>query len=187
MRVFFIILISLICLPHFSFAQTSDYTAFELEDVGIYRQQFDFEMPAVPVTVTPVPVSNYESLEPQYFADGRKVYIEADGRLAKLIQAHKDIGQGTGFIEGFRIQIFAGSSRESAQRVKGRFLSNYPGMGSYLVHNAPTYRVRVGDFLERSDALKMLAQLKPLFPDAFVVVDKIPPSNFQRQAVKEGN
>ncbi len=186
MRAILITLISFVCLFHFSFAQTTDYTTYELEDVSIYRQQFDFQMPAVPVTTTPVPVAEYESLENQYFSDGRKVYIEADSRLASLIRAHKAIGEQVKVVPGYRIQIFAGSSREGAQRVKGRFLSNYPGMGSYLTHTAPTYRIRVGDFLERSDALKMLAQLKSLFPDAFVVADNIPTSNFQRQNTSEG-
>jgi hypothetical protein len=163
-------------LPVFAFAQNtgqSDYRLYEREDVSPYRQKFDFQMPEAPVRTTPVEVPNYQSLENQYFNDGSKVHIEADERLATFINKHIEINKGTSRMQGYRIQVFAGRSRESAQNAKGKLFASYPRMATYMRHIPPTWRVRAGDFIDRDEAQRVCKQVKNTFPDAFVVPDEI--------------
>ncbi len=163
-------------MPLIAFAQSNnqgDYRLYEREDVSPYRQKFEFVMPEAPVRTTPVEVPNYQSLEKQYFADGGKVHIEADGRLATFIEKHIEIGQGTKTMQGYRIQVFAGRSRESAQSAKGKLFQSFPSMATYMKHLPPTWRVRAGDFIDRDEAQRICRQVKNTFPDAFVVPDEI--------------
>ena len=168
-------LLLILCLPVLSIAQNNrdDYRLHENEDVSPYRQRFEFVMPEAPVRTTPVTVPSYQSLENQYFTDGRKVHIEADGRLATFIQKHIEINEGTTSMQGYRIQVFAGRSRESAQNAKGKLFQSFPRMATYMKHIPPTWRVRAGDFIDRDEAQRVCKQVKTVFPDAFVVPDEI--------------
>jgi hypothetical protein len=191
MKAVFLFFLPFLMLPFWSVAQgsrssTPDYVQYEREDVTPYRKTFKFEMPETPVQSIPVEVPAYQSLEKQYFANGQKVHIEADTRLITFINKHIELNGREKTREGFRIQIFAGRSREGAQRAKSRFLQSFPGMSSYLRHMPPTYRVRVGDFLDRMDAQRAVRELKSVFPDAFVVPDEINLPRFQTPANSDG-
>ena len=82
---------------------------------------------------------------------------------------------------GYRIQVFADKNQRTAKseamarerNVQARF----PELGCYLTYNAPTWRMRVGDFLTREEALEMMQQLKKEFPsfarEMIVVKDRI--------------
>ncbi|MGN1246817.1 MAG: SPOR domain-containing protein [Muribaculaceae bacterium] len=82
---------------------------------------------------------------------------------------------------GYRIQVFADKNQRTAKsealsrerNVQARF----PELGCYLSYNAPTWRMRVGDFLTREEALEMMQQLKKEFPsyarEMIVVKDRI--------------
>ena len=169
-------LLFVFCLPLLAFAQNnnqSDYRLYEREDVSPYRQKFDFQMPEAPVRTTPVAVPDYQSLEKQYFTGGNKTHIEADGRLNTFIQKHIEINEETTTMQGYRIQVFAGRSRESAQGAKSKLFQSFPRMATYMKHLPPTWRVRAGDFIDRDEAQRVCKQVKNTFPDAFVVPDEI--------------
>ena len=77
---------------------------------------------------------------------------------------------------GNRIQIFSSSNnRLEAVRAKSEFLREFPEIKSYLVYQAPNYKVRVGDFLDRLQANKELLIIKESFPNAFLVKGEIEP------------
>jgi len=77
---------------------------------------------------------------------------------------------------GYRIQIFSSSNnRLEAVKAKSEFLKDFPEIKSYLVYQAPNYKVRVGDFLDRLEANKQLAIVQEMFPTAFLVKGEIEP------------
>lgn len=73
---------------------------------------------------------------------------------------------------GYRVRIFfdnrqsARSESESAMR---RFESSYPGIPTYRSYENPYFKVTVGDFRTKSEALSLLQRIKGDFPSAFVV------------------
>lgn len=77
-------------------------------------------------------------------------------------------------IDGFRVQIYSGSgikSKEEASEAQARFVKSYPDQKAYLIYNAPFWRVRVGDFRSRSEALALLQRVKGSFGGSYVVRD----------------
>ncbi len=79
-------------------------------------------------------------------------------------------------VEGYRIRIFSDNgygARESQQRVKADFLSLYPDIKMHDGYDKSYYKIYVGDFRTKRDALKVLNRIKRNFPESFIVEDKI--------------
>jgi hypothetical protein len=74
-------------------------------------------------------------------------------------------------IEGWRIQVYRGRSREDASKARQRCYELFPNMTPYMIYSAPTYRVRLGDFLEPYEYQTVLKKLKKEFPMAVAVPD----------------
>jgi hypothetical protein len=112
---------------------------------------------------------------------GKVEYI-VDPKIDSLISRHKVISESKGTIEGYRIQIFNASgnnSKKQANDVKADFMQKYPDVESYVLYQAPNFKVRIGDFRSRMEAQKMFNSLKREFPSAYIVKDDInlPPLN----------
>lgn len=73
--------------------------------------------------------------------------------------------------DGYRIQLVFGS-REVVSSAKSRFVSSY-NLSAYEDYLPPNFRLRVGDFLTRFQAEKVLHEIKGRFPSAYIVRDKI--------------
>jgi len=74
-------------------------------------------------------------------------------------------------IEGWRVQIYRGRSREEASKARQRSYEIFPNATPYMMYSSPTYRVRVGDFLEPHEYQALLKRLKRTFPNAVAVPD----------------
>lgn len=78
---------------------------------------------------------------------------------------------------GYRIQIFSSSNNKlEAVKAKSEFLRAFPEVKSYLVYQAPNYKVRVGDFLDRLEATKELLLIQEHFPNAYLVKGEVEPT-----------
>ena len=71
--------------------------------------------------------------------------------------------------EGFRIQIYRGRSKAQAVKARRRSYEIFPHLRPYMEYRSPTYRVKVGDFLERYEYVKVFKRLKREFPSAMIV------------------
>ena len=60
---------------------------------------------------------------------------------------------------------------EKNQKVK--FLSKYPDYAVHIKYDAPNFKVRIGDFRTKNEALKLLKDIDRSYPMAFIVPDKI--------------
>ncbi len=114
-------------------------------------------------------------LQPSISPDSMGVYYDYDNGLADLLDLHKRRNSSAVEGKGFRIQIYAGGKMEVANEAKADFVQSFrdSGMEVYKDWNTPNFWVRVGDFLSRNEAMSHLAQVRTVFPDAFVVADKI--------------
>lgn len=77
---------------------------------------------------------------------------------------------------GYRVRIFndnkqnsRGASEAALNRIKGM----YPGLAAYRTYSNPFFRVTVGDFRTKSEAMQLLQQVKGSFPSAFIVKETI--------------
>lgn len=115
-------------------------------------------------------------------AEPGDVLIVQDNRIDKLVEMHielnKKIAENPNHdgIAGYRIQIFFDSGNNSKTRaleVIEDFTEDYPETGAYLTFGEPFYRVRVGDFRRKIEALGFLEKIKKKYPNAWIIKDKI--------------
>lgn len=77
------------------------------------------------------------------------------------------------FANGFRIQIYVGNDRKSADDAKIYTYQRYPEIFPYLSYQQPIYKVKIGDFLNRMDAERYYADIKDLYPSAMILPDRV--------------
>ena len=77
---------------------------------------------------------------------------------------------------GFRVRIFNDNkqtSRNDSEVALVRFKGMFPGVSAYRTYSNPFFKVTVGDFRTRSEAMQLLQQVKGTFPTAFIVKETI--------------
>ena len=96
-----------------------------------------------------------------------------DSLIHQLVNRHIAINQAKRSMPGYRIQIYFGQNRTKANEVKTDFLQLFPKTGAYLVYQQPNFKIRVGDFRSRLEALKFLKDIQSLYAAAFIVKDEV--------------
>ena len=96
-------------------------------------------------------------------------------------QAVRDIVEGriaqnevSGF-DGYRIRIYFDNSqdaRDASSSILEAFETSHPDIPAYRTFDSPNFKVTVGDFRTRSEALAALRSMQPEYPSAFIVREK---------------
>lgn len=79
-------------------------------------------------------------------------------------------------INGYRVRIFFDNkktARAASEETLKHFESMYHDVKAYRTYANPYFKVTVGDFRTRSEAMELLTRIKPLFPSAFIVKEPI--------------
>lgn len=79
-------------------------------------------------------------------------------------------------INGFRVRIFFDNkqtARQESEAVLKRFESLHRDIKAYRTYANPYFKVTVGDFRTKSEAMEVLSRIKTEFPSAFVVKENI--------------
>ncbi|MCX6282220.1 MAG: SPOR domain-containing protein [Bacteroidetes bacterium] len=108
--------------------------------------------------------------------DSGTVTIYQDNMVDELVQKQIKLNEAGNNLEGYRIQIFSDSgnnSKTKAQSAMDEFLAKYPEIKAYLVFKSPNYKVKIGDFRSKLDAIRCLNQITAEFPNAFIISDLI--------------
>lgn len=105
-----------------------------------------------------------------------KVEIHQQQEIRELVHQHVANHYQVPGIRGYRIRIFSiyagpnnNDARERANQVKNQFQDQYPEVSAYVKWDAPDFKVYVGDFRRRLDAVRMLDKIKKEYPAAFPV------------------
>ncbi|NOZ34802.1 MAG: SPOR domain-containing protein [Chlorobi bacterium] len=108
------------------------------------------------------------------FSNGT-ITITQDSRLRQIIKRHIEVNNNK--FDGWRVQIFFGSGQSAmaqAQNAKKKFLIRYGNKnGAYIVYDSPFFKVRVGDFRTKAEALFFKTQIDKTFPQSWVIKDKV--------------
>ena len=81
---------------------------------------------------------------------------------------------------GFRIRIYRENSQQARQKsldLVTDFIAKFPEYACYRYYDNPYFKVSVGDFRTRFDAMKAFKEVVKDFPEAFIVQENI---NFPR-------
>lgn len=103
----------------------------------------------------------------------QSIEIIQDTRVDTLISRYTQVKQKQESIEGYRIQISAGSNRNNVYQTKSQFYQNFPDIKQYIIYQSPNFKLRVGNYRTRLEAYKDLQDILPLFNGAFIIRDEI--------------
>jgi hypothetical protein len=101
------------------------------------------------------------------------IIITKDARLDELMKKQKEINMQKQSIPGYRIQVYFGGDRQKANDLKQEFVQKHPDMNAYLTYQLPNFKVRVGDFRTRLEAMKFFKQIGSEYTTSFIVPDEI--------------
>lgn len=82
-------------------------------------------------------------------------------------RAHTNSQTIQGRTVGYRIQAFneaSGNAKAGAQERARAIAMKFPQYRTYISYNAPTWRLRVGDFKNQGDAQAALSRIRSIFP-----------------------
>ncbi len=105
-----------------------------------------------------------------------EVNIFQDFRINNLIYNHIEQNKRKAVVPGYRIRIFndiGSDARENSQKVKADFFDKFPEIPVYREYDNPYFKVYVGDFRTKIDAMKEFKRIKQYFPASFIVPDEI--------------
>ena len=77
---------------------------------------------------------------------------------------------------GYRVRIFFDnkqSARTESEYAIGRFRAIFPAVAVYRTYTNPYFKVTVGNCRTKSEAMRLLASIKGVFPGAFIVRENI--------------
>jgi len=78
-------------------------------------------------------------------------------------------------IEGFRVQIFATQDRNKADQLQEELALKFDEK-IYVIFEAPNYKLRIGNFLDRDDAeILRMRLVSSDFPSSWIVRTRIQP------------
>ena len=106
----------------------------------------------------------------------QRLPVIQDARIDTLLKRHIGMNKRLNGTEGYRLEIFFSSglrARDEAMEVKTEFLRKYPDEQAYMIFQSPDFKVRVGDFRTKDEALALQNRIKRTYPNAFIVKDII--------------
>ncbi len=128
------------------------------------------------VVISQVVISNESRRETKLPEILNNLTVNQDPRISQMLSWHIENNKIKNKIEGFRVEIFFSSApdaKEKALKKKVEFLSLYPENTVHVMYVSPNFRVRVGDFRTKNEALKLYREIKNSYPVAFIVADQI--------------
>ena len=79
----------------------------------------------------------------------------------------------TGQYRGYRIQVMNTRNREAAFKAKSDLMQLFPGQKAYVLFQSPYFKVRVGNFPEKADAIAFKERLAKVYPQNGYIVEDI--------------
>ena len=142
-------------------AQEIPVTAgYELVDSVVYR-------PAAAVDSTLVGVNVLDAVS--------QVNLEQSLMVEQSLNAHI-LANKERVLTGYRVRIFFDNrqtSRVESEETLKRFRDLHKDVPAYRTYTNPYFKVTVGDFRTKSEAMELLSRIRSEFPSAFVVKESI--------------
>lgn len=111
------------------------------------------------------------------YANAQKsVTYDKEKGIETLEYEHQSAWEQIEHVEGFRIQLTAAAgvnSQSSVQKVCDEFKAQFPNIPTYITFAEPYFRLRVGDFQTKLDAVNALKRIQAIYPGAYIIKDEI--------------
>jgi hypothetical protein len=102
------------------------------------------------------------------------VHVVKDSRFDLLTKKKAEINKKAADAKrptkGFRIQVLNTTDRNQALAIKSKLLTQYPDHKTYLMYQAPYFKIRIGNFVEKVEADDLKWELARMFPSGVFVI-----------------
>lgn len=150
-----------------AFAQTVP-DGYEMVDSVVYR-------PVAAVDSTLAGKDIFHILPSKRAGDDANVQIRQYQEIMSSMRQHI-ASNSKRTSSGYRVRIFFDNkqtARTESEKTLKRFKDLFPGVAAYRIYANPYFKVTVGDFRTKSEAMALLTRIKGAFPSAFVVKESI--------------
>jgi len=159
-----IIIMAAACLCGFDLSAQTVPEGYVLADSIVYRP-----VSAVDTTLAGKNIFNLLS------SSGQDVDVRQSQMIAGSMESHVASNEAR-TMSGYRVRIFFDNkqtARNDSEATLKKFKSLFPDIMAYRLYANPYFKVTVGDFRTKSEAMALLARIKGEFPSAFVVKENI--------------
>src|SRR5687767_6740008 len=107
------------------------------------------------------------------------VVVVKDPRIDMLVNKQIEINEITTrnsrrSAPGYRILIISSNNRNKVIEAKTKMYREFPELKAYMMYQSPFFRLKVGNFRERTDAEAYLAEIQRIYPTGvYIVTDTI--------------
>ncbi|MBL7809561.1 MAG: SPOR domain-containing protein [Saprospiraceae bacterium] len=109
------------------------------------------------------------------------VQLQEEPGVSGVVQNWVAANRSNPKVEGWRVQIMASTDRRQVDDARTRFRVAYPEVAATVVQEQPYYKLRVGAFRSRQEALVFIRMLEG-WPGAYPAIDNsIHPRDFLEQ------
>ena len=102
------------------------------------------------------------------FSQEGKIKLNQDPRLTELMKLKKEVNQETFTSGQFTIQVYNGHY-ESGVKLMEELNSNDKFQDVLFSFETPYYKIRIGKYVSKIEAIKELKLIKKTFPSAFIL------------------
>ncbi|MDL2283414.1 hypothetical protein LJB94_02750 [Odoribacter sp. OttesenSCG-928-G04] len=106
------------------------------------------------------------------------IYLNEGLYIRELVNLHVKQNKEQKSVNGFRIQIFSGSSYdysiERMTEIIDQFKEYFPEIPVYLNYYDPDFKIRVGNFRNRLECIPTLKMMRKKYPACYPVKTDIP-------------
>jgi hypothetical protein len=99
----------------------------------------------------------------------QNINIKYESGIDSLILKNNTIQQKKDGVLGWRIQLKFKSTKEEINKTRAEFMKLYPETPTYLTYESPYYRICVGNFRTKNEALKLNNFIRRNFVEAYPV------------------
>ena len=150
-----------------AFAQTVP-DGYEMVDSVVYR-------PVAAIDSTLAGKDIFHILPSRRAGDDADVQVRQSQEIMNSMRQHI-ASNSKRTSSGYRVRIFFDNkqtARTESEKTLKRFKELFPEVAAYRIYANPYFKVTVGDFRTKSEAMALLTRIKGAFPSAFVVKESI--------------
>lgn len=111
------------------------------------------------------------------------------GEVGVMMKSHIMQNQLSKRFTGFRIQIASVNSAqkpvEELEAMRDKFEEDFPFIPAYLQYTVPDFKIRVGNYRSKLEAIPHLQKIRKLYPDCYVVRCEITFKELERLPLEE--
>ena len=97
------------------------------------------------------------------------INIKYESGLDSLIKKNNKVLKSQDGLLGWRVQLTFKSTKEEIKETRSEFIKLYPEIPTYLSYESPYYRISVGNFRTKNEALKLNNFIRKNYVEAYPV------------------